>query len=486
MKRSSASSSNAQQASVNLANKTGGNAPAAVAGAEAIVDLNCSIRTPKPYYPKEDGDFKTWSNMTVQSENDASKSNDDGMVLETGEDTFQTGILAVQGCISGKKIQDLIVDTGSPVSLVSSQFYETIITGTQLQPINGQYIAVNGSILNIKGSVELTITFDKIEITQKCLCVDTNLFLALLGYDFLRKNKVDILTSANCLLIQNVPIITHMHKKRNNISENMGRHISANETNETNFEDKAQLLNKLPNATAVATVAASAISPDAALIEKSAPSEQSANQLSLQPTNSNKSKVPNVMGLFLAKPHKTVFANIAKPEPTVAGLYTIEPVALQHGCTQRYYQRPRFKPPTKDAFLVIIKLIQLLPLVACYSPLSPYYTMDRISNKRLNYWASMKSFLMLAVLVVSLILESITLIRLKVKSVWKLITEYNFESFVTPSKVIQRSGKAQNVFGRKITGQDFVVKAELHVIRCKRRTDTVKWILINNRKSAYS
>ena len=116
-----------------------------------------------------------------------------------------------------------------------------IITKTQLQPINGQYIAVNGSILNIKGLVELTITFDKIEITQRFLCVDSNLFLALLGYDFLRKNKVDILTSANCLLIKNVPIITHMHKKRNNERETMGRNILTNKTNDKSFEDDTLL-----------------------------------------------------------------------------------------------------------------------------------------------------------------------------------------------------------------------------------------------------
>ena len=42
----------------------------------------------------------------------------------------------------------------------------------------------------------------------------TNLSLALLGYDFLRKNKINILTTANCLLIQNVPIITYMHQSR--------------------------------------------------------------------------------------------------------------------------------------------------------------------------------------------------------------------------------------------------------------------------------
>ena len=62
-------------------------------------------------------------------------------------------------------------------------------------------MVANGSLLNIKGSVDLTVTFDKIEITHKFLCVDTKLSLALLGYDFLRNNKVNILISANCLLI---------------------------------------------------------------------------------------------------------------------------------------------------------------------------------------------------------------------------------------------------------------------------------------------
>ena len=60
-KSSSGSSSlNAQQSSVGQASGTGENEPAAVAGAGAMVDLNSSIRTPKPYYPKKDGDFKTW------------------------------------------------------------------------------------------------------------------------------------------------------------------------------------------------------------------------------------------------------------------------------------------------------------------------------------------------------------------------------------------------------------------------------------------
>ena len=260
------------------------------------------------------------------------------------------------------------MDTGSAVSLVSSQLYETIINEGQLQPIKCKYIAVNGSLLNIKRSVELTIIFDKIEITHKFLCVDTNISLALLGYDFLRKNKVDILTSANCLLIQNVSIITHIHKRRNNVPEHMGRHISANETYENSFEDEALLLNKLPNAIAFATVAAPAVTHDAALIENSALTETSADQLSLQPTDFDNSKVPSTLSLFLPKPHETVFVNIAQFGLTVAGIYTIEPVAHLRGGTQHNYQRHRLKPSTREAFLIIIELILLLPLVAGYQP----------------------------------------------------------------------------------------------------------------------
>ena len=78
-------------------------------------------------------------------------------------------------------------------------------------------MVANGFLLNIKGSLELTLSFDKIEITHKFFCVDTKLSLALLGNDFLRKNKVDILTNANCLLFQNVPIIIHLHKSRTTV-----------------------------------------------------------------------------------------------------------------------------------------------------------------------------------------------------------------------------------------------------------------------------
>ena len=123
-------------------------------------------------------------------------------------------------------------------------------------------------------------------------------------------------------------------------------------------------------------------------------------------------------------------------------------------------------------------------LIADYSPLSLDGAINRNSITSLRYGASMTSVLMLAVLVVSLILALITLNRLKVKSGWKLIIKFNFECFVTPSKVMQRSGKSQKIVGVKITKVNFVVKPELHVIPCKSLKDTVEWILINTTEKA--
>ena len=97
-------------------------------------------------------------------------------------------------------------------------------------------MVANGFLLNIKGSLELTLYFDKIEITHKFLCVDTKLSLALLGNDFLSKKKVDILTNANCLLFQNVPIIFHMHKSRTTVRVLLTENSTIEQYSENIFE----------------------------------------------------------------------------------------------------------------------------------------------------------------------------------------------------------------------------------------------------------
>ena len=166
--------------------------------------------------------------------------------------------------------------------------------------------------------------------------MDTKLFFELLGYDYLRKKTVDILTSANCLLIQNVSIITHMQKMHNNVPEHISQHISENKTFEKSFENIASFLNKLPNATAVANVAAPAVTPDAAVIDKSALTKKSADQLFLQLTHFESSIVLSALSIFVPSRMKQRLSTSPQPGPSVSGIYTIEPVAHQRGGTQRY------------------------------------------------------------------------------------------------------------------------------------------------------
>ena len=65
-------------------------------------------------------------------------------------------------------------------------------------------MVANEFFIHMKGAVKLTVAFDKVEITKKFLSINTNQSLALLGYNFVFKNKINILISANSMLIQNV------------------------------------------------------------------------------------------------------------------------------------------------------------------------------------------------------------------------------------------------------------------------------------------
>ena len=92
-------------------------------------------------------------------------------------------------------------------------------------------------------------------------------------------------------------------------------------------------------------------------------------------------------------------------------------------------------------------LILLLPLAAGSSPMSPLVGVARNSKTTLNYLALMGNVLTWAALIVPLILALITLIRLIVKCVQKLLLKCNQASLATPSKVIKKFGEAQEACG---------------------------------------
>jgi len=67
------------------------------------------------------------------------------------------------------------------------------------------------------GAIDLQITLERLTIMHRFLCVETKVSQALIGFDFISKNKIDILTSANCLLFKNVPILTHTYKSQKSV-----------------------------------------------------------------------------------------------------------------------------------------------------------------------------------------------------------------------------------------------------------------------------
>ena len=139
----------------------------------------------------------------------------------------------------------------------------------------------------------------------------------------------------------------------------------------------------------------------------------------------------------LAAPPAAKHAVNADHASTVALSPTVEPVVPQRGGAQRYELRPRPKPSTEDAFLIIVAFILLLPLAACSSPMSPLAGVARNSKNTLSYWASMGIFLTWAALVVPLNLALISLIRLIINSIRKLLLKCKLSTLNTPSKVIK-------------------------------------------------
>ena len=49
-----------------------------------------------------------------------------GAVFATGEKAFSKGILAIEGNLAGRQFDDIIIDTGSAVSLISTSLWDQV------------------------------------------------------------------------------------------------------------------------------------------------------------------------------------------------------------------------------------------------------------------------------------------------------------------------------------------------------------------------
>ena len=118
--------------------------------------------------------------------------------------------------------------------------------------------------------------------------------------------------------------------------------------------------------------------------------------------------------------------------------------------TSRYNLRPRPKPTVrmKDAFLVFIALILLLPFVAASNGgVSPLVGVARSGQTTFNSWTKLGGFLTWASVVIPLTLAIASIIHYFVKWLRKLAVKCKPVSLTTPSKTMDSAGRAYEVCG---------------------------------------
>jgi transposase InsO family protein len=102
----------------------------------------------------------------------------------------------VAGKINATPVNYMMVDSGSTVTLTSETLWLACKRPQDtLAPIEGSYIAANGNALNVIGKAIVTIQVAGLSVRHEVIVVRGLAQHSLLGSDFLKRHKVDILTS---------------------------------------------------------------------------------------------------------------------------------------------------------------------------------------------------------------------------------------------------------------------------------------------------
>ena len=103
------------------------------------------------------------------------------------------GSYKVAGEVGGVTVS-LLVDTGSPVTLLSSKMWDKIVGSPVLKPWQGQqFVGVTGSPLLIRGCSQVKIRLAKQESFQhQVLVIDSLMSEGILGLDFLQEHNCTI------------------------------------------------------------------------------------------------------------------------------------------------------------------------------------------------------------------------------------------------------------------------------------------------------
>ncbi|VDI66066.1 Hypothetical predicted protein [Mytilus galloprovincialis] len=101
-----------------------------------------------------------------------------------------------------------LVDTGSPVSLISFDTFEKLKLSSQLISLDSILTTANGNALSVKGKCILNIAIGPLLVKQEVIVADIKGSSGILGMNFFEQNEIDIQIKSQCLSIngQSIPL----------------------------------------------------------------------------------------------------------------------------------------------------------------------------------------------------------------------------------------------------------------------------------------
>ena len=102
--------------------------------------------------------MKFTNNVICESSNSTSTESDPaGAVFAATEGAFSKGILAFEGNLAGRHFDDIIIDTGSAVSLISTLLWDQLSEKFTRNYVKSKYVVANGTTLPVEEFTELPI-----------------------------------------------------------------------------------------------------------------------------------------------------------------------------------------------------------------------------------------------------------------------------------------------------------------------------------------
>nr|CAD7263765.1 unnamed protein product [Timema shepardi] len=95
---------------------------------------------------------------------------------------------------------DLLIDTGAAVSLIDEKVWQRA-SNVKLQPTNRSVINASGDHMTVLGTVSVPVRIGSYFVTQEMIVAKGLTQMCLIGTDFLRRNKCDVLLSKGIMRV---------------------------------------------------------------------------------------------------------------------------------------------------------------------------------------------------------------------------------------------------------------------------------------------